>query len=95
MSEPSILYRCRLGSSHLPTGKTHQRIGDKSIPPPSELRIVQYFNDPGCYLFYCDDSGKEFTDTYHDSVEEAMAQAEWEFEVKKIEWDRGSNVGKP
>jgi hypothetical protein len=58
----------------------------EELPPPSELRIVKYDGDSGFYLFYCDDSGKEFTDTYHDSLEEALAQAEWEFGVKPHEW---------
>jgi hypothetical protein len=57
------------------------------LPPPAELRIVQYPNDPGFYLLYYDRDGQEMTDTYHDSLEEAMAQAEWEFEARKGEWE--------
>jgi hypothetical protein len=51
------------------------------------LRIAQYPSDPGFYLLYCDGDGREMTDTYHDSLEEAMAQAEWEFETKEGEWE--------
>jgi hypothetical protein len=43
--------------------------------------------DPGYYLFYCDDSGVEFTDTYHDSLDQALSQAEWEFRTKADEWE--------
>jgi hypothetical protein len=93
MNEPSILHRCRLTSDHTPTGRTRHLAGGEVLPAPSELRIVQYLNDPGYYLFYCDDTGKELTDTYHDSVEGAMAQAEWEFEVGKHEWESVPNAG--
>ena len=54
---------------------------------PVELRIVQYSSDPGFYLFYCDDCGSEMTDTYHDSIHDAMAQANWEFKVEKEDWE--------
>jgi hypothetical protein len=57
------------------------------MPPPSELRIVSYPDDNGYYLFYCDGNGVEMTDTYHESIERALSQAEWEFEVKPDEWE--------
>jgi hypothetical protein len=83
---PMVLRRIRLGPSHTPTGKTRHVLGSQPVPVPSELRIVQYSRDAGYYLFYCDDSGNEFTDTYHDSIDKAMAQAEWEFRVRPEEW---------
>lgn len=86
MDEPSLLRRIKLTSAHRPTGKTQHFHGDELLPPPTELRIVQYSSDPGYYLFYCDDSGAELTDTYHDSVQEAMDQAEFEFGITAEEW---------
>lgn len=88
MSDYQILWRIRLGEGHTPTGRTHHIVGGTSAPMPVELRIVQYADDQGYYLFYCDASGKEFTDTYHESVEEAKKQAKWEFEVGPDEWER-------
>jgi hypothetical protein len=87
MSDPKLLRRVKLGSQHQPTGKTRHFCGALELPAPHELRIVQYANDPGYYLFYCDETGKEFTDTYHDTLEESMAQADWEFGVKRSEWE--------
>jgi len=87
MIESILLRRLRLGSLHRPTGKTRHFQGSDLLPPPSELRIVKYPDDAGFYLFYCDDTGKEFTDTYHDTLEGALAQAEWEFEVKESDWE--------
>ena len=49
-----------------------------AVPAPSMLGIVQLEGDAGFYLFYCDDSGVELTDTYHESYEAAQDQAEFE-----------------
>jgi hypothetical protein len=43
------------------------------------LAIAKYPNDSGFYLFYCDAEWAVITDTYHDSVERAVHQAEFEF----------------
>jgi hypothetical protein len=69
--------------------------GRQTLPVPFELRIVRFFDDSGCYLFYCDEDGREFTDTYHANPEGAMAQAAWEFGVRPDEWEEppsASNV---
>jgi len=86
MTKPRILHRVRLEAHHKPTGKTRHFCGNVELPTPKELRIAKYDDDPGFYLFYCADSGGEFTDTYHDSLEAAFAQAEHEFGVRPQEW---------
>ncbi len=86
MSDHHLLWRIRLGDAHKPTGRTRHFVGNTPAPIPVELSIVQYPGDPGYYLFYCDESGKKFTDTYHESVEQAKAQAEWEYNVRPEEW---------
>jgi hypothetical protein len=55
------------------------------------LRIAPFAGDPGFYLLYLDSSGNELTDTYHGSVEEAMAQADFEFEVNPSDWRDGAD----
>jgi len=87
MNEPILLRRIRLSESQPATGKTRHYRGDFLLPSPSELRIVQYSNDPGFYLFYCDSTGLEYTDTYHDSISGAMSQAQWEFNIKEEDWE--------
>jgi hypothetical protein len=56
------------------------------MPRPAQLRVVRLAPDDGFYLLYCDADGRELTDTHHDSLESAFAQAEWEFGVKRAEW---------
>tara|TARA_B100000989_G_C19514774_1_gene461037 strand:+ start:479 stop:745 length:267 start_codon:yes stop_codon:yes gene_type:complete len=50
------------------------------------LRVVQIDDDPGYYLMRCDSSGTELTDTYHESLKEALLQAEWEAYVPINSW---------
>ena len=91
-SDSRLLKHVRLGPQHCPTGKTRHYLGKSELPPPTELRIVQFAQDPGYYLLYFDDLGEELTDTYHDTLNEAMEQAEWEFGVRPEEW-RTSDLG--
>jgi tagatose-1,6-bisphosphate aldolase len=87
MSENTIVIASiRLGTSHKPTGATTHRLGDDTLPQPSELRIVQYGGDPGFLLLYLDSDSQEITDTYHDSLDGAFEQAKWEFNVAPTDW---------
>ena len=47
---------------------------------PAALAICQYANEDGFYLFYCSPDWKTITDTWHESLEDALAQAEFEFQ---------------
>ncbi len=88
MSLTCRLLRCvQLGGQHQPTGRTRHYRGGSRLPAPAQLQIVQYPDDPGYYLLYLDEFGEELTDTYHDTLEEALHQAEWEFRVKLEEWE--------
>jgi hypothetical protein len=87
MDDPIFLRRIRLGQNHLPTGKTRHYLGGTFAPVPCDLRIVKYANDQGFYLFYCNGDGVELTDTYHETLEAAMDQADWEFGIKEEEWE--------
>lgn len=86
MQDYLILRRIHLADSHRSTGKTRHYRGGRLLPPPAELRIAQDPDGPGYYLFYYDSRGFEQTDTYHDSLEKALKQAEAEFGVKEYEW---------
>ena len=49
------------------------------------LEIAQFPTDSGFYLLHICASG-EIADTWHETVEDAMHQAEFEFGVHKDEW---------
>ena len=43
--------------------------------------------DGACYLFYFDANGKCLTDTWHETVDGAKAQALFEFQIDEHDWD--------
>jgi hypothetical protein len=68
------------------TGRTNHLIGNQPMPKPASLQIAQYDNDAGFYLFYLNEKNEVMTDTWHETIEEAMDQAEWEFQIVSDEW---------
>ncbi len=85
--EYQILRRIRLGPAHQPTGATRHYWGNIELPPPHELQIVRYPGDKGFYLLHLDENGEWQSDTYHDTLEDALEQAWREFRVRPEEWE--------
>jgi hypothetical protein len=71
-----------------PTGATRHVRGGAQLGPATALAIAQYGGDPGYYLFYLDGTGNVATDTYHASLEGAIAQAG--FEYRGLHWEDGA-----
>lgn len=92
-----LLFRqIRLKPHHTATGKTKHYQGSLSpqglergpeLQTPHQLMVAQIPPDQGYYLLYLDARGNEITDTYHDSLETALEQAKWEFNVEPHEWE--------
>jgi hypothetical protein len=95
-----VIRRVTLLPRHAPTGAVkHSRfsgfVEDESgglrldhsnpLPPPASLAIVTYgagqFN-----LIHLDANGRDLTDTFHESVDDALEQASFEFTVQPDEW---------
>jgi len=58
----------------------------KPSPPFAELQIARYEGENSCYLFHISEAGAS-TDTFHDSLEEAMQYAEDLYGVTPTEWE--------
>ena len=58
-------------TTHLVDGQLAEKI--------SGLAICKYVNDSGYYLFGCNDQWDSITDTYHETIEDAKEQAEFEY----------------
>jgi hypothetical protein len=96
MSDYLVHRRITLKSHHVPTGRTRHTVGTWSdeeglvrgaeLSTPHELMITQLPPDQGYYLLYLDERGNEINDTYHESLEKALDQAKWEFNVEFDEW---------
>jgi hypothetical protein len=83
---PKLLCEVTLDERHGPTRNTLHIVGGQAMAPPAALHIVRYDNDPGFYLLYLDVAGEEMTDTWHQTLDDAMHQAEFEFSVAASEW---------
>ena len=84
-----IIKRVKLQPHHLNPGRTRHTLRDGNeatpFPPFTSLEIAQYPGDQGYYLLHiCDEHLS--TDTWHETLEDALHQAEWEFEVRPEEW---------
>jgi hypothetical protein len=61
------------------TGRTRHVVGGEQAHGFAALAIAKYDSDPGYYLFYCDAAWSAVTDTYHETIAAAVAQAQYEF----------------
>lgn len=93
MGDYIVLKQVVLQPRHQSTGKTVHKVGTEKLPHAHALKIVRFKDDDGYYLIYFDKTGAELADTYHDTVESAEGQAEWEYQVKTEDWEiiRGLN----
>ena len=93
MSDESVVFEVTLSERHRPTGDTEHFVGGVPMPPPARLRITQHDGEAGCSLLYLDEAGTEITDTWHQSLDDAMDQATFEFGVDPSEWGRVTDDG--
>ena len=55
-------------------------VGGELIPPARALAIGRYPDEHNVYLFGLDENGQVQSDTWHETVEDALAQAAYEYE---------------
>lgn len=78
-----------LKGHHLSPGRTKHTLSDgktvRDFPPFTSLTITTYGDGSGYYLMHnCDNHIG--TDTLHETLDEALYQAEYEFGVLPEEW---------
>ena len=85
--EWKIVGSVQLGPNHFPS-KTRHSINGKAVSDFTRLELATYSPKEGYYLLHIlsDDTG---TDTWHQSLDEALDQVEWEFGVTRQEWQMG------
>jgi len=81
--------RVALGCNHRQPARVgatiHSEGTTKPVPPFIALQIARYPGEESCYLFHFAKDG-EGTDTFHESLEEALDHAEHLYGVDKAEW---------
>lgn len=71
---------------HRHTGNCKQIVGGAVQGPAAGLAICQYARDDAYYLFGCDADWNTVTDTWHQTLDEAKQQAEFEYEGVSDTW---------
>jgi len=93
MPQLKTIMRVRLGAHHHASLTKHTisgGAGTRDFPPFVELEIAAYPGEEACYLFHLCADGQA-ADTWHETIQEALDQAEWEFGVKSEEWARSES----
>jgi hypothetical protein len=71
---------------HKFTGSCKQIVVGKLMGPMAGLAICQYDKEDAFYLFGCNSDWNSQTDTWHQTLEEAKNQAEFEYEGTLNTW---------
>jgi len=72
---------------HRPTGNCRHIVAGVLQGPAAGLAICQYEGETAYYLFGCDPEWNTVTDTWHESLEDALEQAEFEYEGVSETWN--------
>ena len=72
---------------HRPTGNCRQTVAGELQGPAAGLVICQYDGEDAYCLFGCDAEWNTVTDTWHATLEEALDQAEFEYEGVSQTWN--------
>jgi hypothetical protein len=97
--EAKVLRRVRLRPEHQPTGRTRHYKGGQLLPAPSELVLCRHDSlwrptmaesarmHASYSLYYLDAAGAEMTDLAPLSLDDGLAQAEYEFGIQPEDWE--------
>jgi hypothetical protein len=75
---------------HRYTHGSRHMIGGVPWGPAAGLAICQDEGSDSFYLFGCDEHWHNVTDTWHETIDEAMSQADFEYEGVASTWLRPS-----
>lgn len=81
IDDAQVICASPIASPDLHTGAYVHRVNGVAVGPMAGMAICQYVEEDtsGFYLFGCDQEWNCVTDTYHDSLDEALRQAEFEY----------------
>jgi len=76
-----------IDSRHRPTGNCRQIVAGERQGPAAGLAVCRYDGEEGYYLFGCDQEWHSVMDTWHETLEQALQQAEFEYEGVSATWN--------
>jgi hypothetical protein len=77
-----------IDARHRATGNTLHTVRGAAFGPAAGLAICRYPGEDGFYLFYCDSAWEPVTDTWHETLDDAEQQAEFEYESTQRTWQQ-------
>ena len=80
-----VLYTS-IDDRHRHTGNCKQIVAGKVVGAAAGLAICRYAGEDCYYLFGCDEDWNTQTDTWHKTLEDAKAQAVFEYEGVNVTW---------
>src|SRR5690349_6141793 len=82
-----VLFFSTIDERHHHTRNTRQIVAGVLQGPAKGMAICQYEGEDSFYLFGCDENWKSVTDTWHPTIDDAKAQAEFEYEGISKTWE--------
>jgi hypothetical protein len=86
-----VLWFTAIDSRHRPTGACRHISQTELLGPAVNLLICGH-KESSVYLYYCDQNWTPFTDTWHQSVEDAKHQAEFEYAGSSTTWQKRAEL---
>lgn len=87
LNNAKVIVFTPIDSRHKPTGGCKHTVAGELLGAAAGLAICRYESDGGFYLFYCDDQWGVLTDTWHETLEDAKEQAEFEYKGTSRTWE--------
>ena len=81
-----VIGNTRIDARHRPTGGCLHTVRGVAMGPAAGLAICRD-SEPGFYLFGCDAEWNVVTDTWHETLDDALHQAEFEYEGVGDTWE--------
>ena len=88
MGGAKVVLYTPIDERHKHTGNCKQVVAGVLMGAAAGLAICQYEGENSFYLFGCDAKWNTVTDTCHDTLEDAMAQAKFEYEGVQATWQK-------
>ena len=82
-----VLFFTPIDWRHTPTDATIHTVAGEPFGPAAGLAICQDPTSSAVYLLYCDDNWEPVTDTWHENVQDAKEQAEFEYSGTQESWE--------
>ena len=83
-----VMLYSSIDQRHQHTGNCRQIVKGVWMGAAAGLAICKYDGEDSFYLFGCDETWQAITDTWHQTLDDAMKQAEFEYAGVSATWQK-------